>query len=367
MLKFSSPENSFLKVFSYAFVALVFFFCLPALSEEEEFYDDEEGEEEQIAAPAVSKKNSEETIYIRVKDEEKDEEKEAAPSSASVQNSVSEQKPIQVIAEPIRVSRPEKLRIAREQAEKTTEDKIKEKLESIRLREEQKRLNQILHPLGGPGAVSSSSSGDEPQGGEQADVYLRPSGENFNVGGKGYIFGGAGRLMYYGSGGQPMPVSSSMVYSLGIGMLEGSRLGFSASVSRSKHRLNHETRLYKNLFTHYSGAVSLKYFLFSRRRIKPFIGGLISYSYRRYTGEQRTWDWYDRTSQSVNFGLSGGMDVFLGSNFAVSAEGRVFFTEYAFEDDRWTTNSSYFTYYETQVTPEESTWATFNVYVKVLF
>ena len=58
---------------------------------------------------------------------------------------INEQAPIQVYSAPL--THEEKLSQARIRAEQETENKIRARLETMRLREEQKRLNQILTPL----------------------------------------------------------------------------------------------------------------------------------------------------------------------------------------------------------------------------
>lgn len=256
----------------------------------------------------------------------------------------------EVITMPL--SNEEKLMRARKKAEQTTEGKIKERLETLRLQDEQKRLNQLL-PFEEQGSVSEKTLSPPPESPLPSSQYI-PLHRHF-------VRLGLGNLKYFNTD----TVISSVVSSIGIGVLEGSRVSFDVHFSYSTHRLPDESRQTQNLFIHYSWVMALKYFIFSGR-LKPSIGVLCSYNWRRYRGDIN-FVLNEISSQSLNVGLVGGLEYFLGPRFIVGADVRFHVNMKDFEDKFYGKRRDYFEYYNEHSTPEELSWSTFNAFIGFLF
>ena len=283
---------------------------------------------------------------------------------------VGESAPTQILARPL--TEDEKILRARQKAEQATELKIRKRLETLRLRDEQKRLNQLLPQGAGEGAVSTfpiEEGGEWSSGAEafqakkkESDIYRKKMSQ-YTPSYVSFVRLGLGGIKYlHQSGG----IVSSEVRSIGLGLLEGRHVSFDAGFSYSTHRLRDEPDTQKNLFSHYNMSAVLKYFLFPGR-VKPFLGVLASYNYRDYTGDYDLYYYTDEMStQSLNIGGAVGVDAFLGSRFMIGMDARFHFNIYALQGDEIRNpHEHYFARYET--TPEELNWVVFQFYLGVLF
>ena len=325
---------------------LVLFICVSLGAVE---YDEEDDELIQ------QKDNEEKIIYVKMKEESQQKE-----SRQEAVQPVSERPPTEILTE--HPAHHEKLQKARQKAEQTTEGKIKERLETLRLRDEQERLNQLLPVQQDQGAVSTAGPSHSPEP-SPSSAYSKeyiPANRYFARVGLGY-------LQYFRGKRPVVDVLSSQIWSVGLGVFEGKRIAFDVAAAFSTHRMTLEGDLTQNLFTHYNFTATLKYFLFPGR-LKPFLGVLASYNNRHYTGDYVVqWGWNNRVSQTVNAGIVGGFELFIGSGLTAGVDVRTHLNIYSLHDPYNLHTSPYYVDYSYKIAPEDLTWATYNFFISWLF
>ena len=312
-----------------------------------------------------------------------------------------ERPPTDVVTVP--ESQSEKLRRARREAEETTEGKIQEKLEILRLKAEQERLNKIMSPLDGESEVVNQDKAPikkKPQIKKQTSSYSPAHPYYFQVGWGWPGFFEGSRHQYL----ERKVLSSSYAWSAGLGVYQGHAMSVDYTFSYSTHQIYPEwNRPSEDSFAHFHHALALKYFILSGR-IKPFAGFLASvnghkyYSSFRYEDNlannayyyygqviDRYYGWNDRTVWTLNGGISAGVDILLGSRLAVSVSYRFHmhlyelnageYNEWPWESWSYNTNhyygyhDFYNAYYEpfSEIPPHRMNWHNFDIYLKFLF
>ena len=198
---------------------------------------------------------------------------------------VSNQPVVRVMGTPVSMTYAAELKKSREEAELHTEQKIVEKLESSRLRDEQERLNRLFSTrrsqpstpkviVASPANTALHGSISSPVSEELTEkVYAGfQAGQSSN-------FTNVKNLTSYGSFGASM------------GVISRAGLILESSFFYSQHQLDISDK-YSNNWDNYdfedtanvyqlSGLLALKYTPFSSR-FKPYVGAFVSYSYWMY-------------------------------------------------------------------------------------
>ena len=295
---------------------------------------------------------------------------ERPQNSPSPVQQASEQPPIQVLSRPL--SPQEKLTRARQNAEKTTEDKIRTQLEVMRLKDEQKRLKQVMAPLEqSPGAVYEKA----PSPIETTQQSVQPAPEksgsfflHFGVGTLDDFNANPGYLVTYGN-----------IYTGGVGVYEGESLSVEYTYSYSKHRLAYTLLgdFHNNINLHNS-IFSLKFYPLKRyKKFKPFVGIAASYSYRYYTTDLEEWykglpnyrqyyhHWHGKRSNTIKGGLVAGAEMRISKFLVLGVDAHYFINVHNFQN-RWNTAQSFF-YTHYQQFPEELNWYKLQAFLRIRF
>ncbi len=262
-------------------------------------------EEEGVVAKALSKaepqvlilNNQNQEVGQRAIHDQNQEVGQKATHSA--ETSVSHQPVVRVLGTPISTSYAFELKKSRQEAEVQTEQKIVEKLESSRLRDEQERLKKLFGDGTGkthtiakvqPRQTVVVEDGHVVDGNEIYAEVVTPVQEKSED------------SIYVGiHGGQSSNLTRSLKnvnsygsFGVSFGSYDESGLILESSFFYSKHKLDKVyENLYKNNINNYresyltdihqmSGALSLKYTPFSSR-FKPYAGIAISYNYWIYS------------------------------------------------------------------------------------
>ncbi len=253
-------------------------------------------------------------------------------SSAQAPN-ISTQPVVRVTGVPITKAPTVELRQSRQEAELMTEQKIVEKLESSRLRDEQERLNKLF-PLESAKTVVVNGTAITPvdiSAQVQAPSVVQDTHrENLYFGFHGGQFGTilkyVENLKSYGSFG----VSAGSHFQSGI-ILESSLLFTTHTIVPRKRDANYRNHADEGYYTdvdQWSGMLAVKYTPFSSR-LKPYLGVVIAYNQWIYR-DQYSFDYDDceilRTpycpsrgfnSHSVDVGLNIGADMKLNNKLSI--------------------------------------------------
>ena len=256
-------------------------------------------------------------------------------SSAQAPN-ISTQPVLRVTGTPIIKAPTAELRQSRQEAELITEQRIVEKLESSRLRDEQERLNKLF-PTGAAKTVVAGGAAITPvdisaqaqalssiPNARTDNLYL-----GFHAGQASNFFQQVDNLESYGSFG----VSAGSYFQSGI-IIEGSFAFTSHAIAptqtvffRDVNYQNHFDNSYSTDIQQWSGMLALKYSPFSSR-LKPYLGVVAAYNQWIYR-DQYSFDYscevlrtpycpgFDYNSHSVDLGVTVGADVHLNKKLSV--------------------------------------------------
>ena len=218
-----------------------------------------------------------------------------------------------VTAPALTPSKANELRRAREDAEVATESHILEKLEAERLKDEQKRVDQLLGGKGQETVVRKPSP----------SLVETPSKPQWYFGERAFVSLGGGYVNYYGGGNIESTDRPAVFFSLGGYAKKYFIFDFTGYYSKhfveDTHTLNHYG------VDQVSGAFSLKISPLSGQ-IKPYGGVVGVYTGRRSyltTPEGEPWEesgrrgskkWY----QAFDVGPTVGVDVALGARLGLN-------------------------------------------------
>ncbi len=294
---------------------------------------------------------------------------------------VNEQAPIQVYSVPL--SPQEKLSQARRRAEQHTEDKIRTRLETMRLREEQERLNKILTPLGdehvaAPAPLVSNEQTHSYHSKNKASSFFIQLG----VGKLYYFLNSYPRLSYQNFQGSN---NYMQILSAGLGVYF-SRISLEYSPYYNTYRLFYPTDVYNNIKLYSHELAAKFYFNVQSGSIRPFIGVLAAFQTRTYQTDIDTWNervarfstyrgltkniftWRGRQSQTLQAGMTAGLEAHLNSHLIIGGEVRGFTNMYDLKD-RWNQQqvSYYYQVFPNSPAPEEWSWYRLQFYARYLF
>ena len=255
-------------------------------------------------------------------------------SSAQSPN-ISTQPVLRVTGTPITKAPTAELRQSRQEAELMTEQRIVEKLESSRLRDEQERLNKLFPSEAGktvvvggtaiaPVDISAQVQASSSPNDHKDNLYL-----GFHIGQAGNVFQQVDNLESYGSFG----VSAGSYFQSGI-IIEGSFAFTSHAITptqtvffRDINYQNHFDNAYSTDVQQWSGMLAFKYSPFSSR-LKPYLGMVAAYNQWIYR-DQYSFDYscevlrtpycpgLDYNSHSVDLGVTVGADVHLNKKLSI--------------------------------------------------
>lgn len=251
-----------------------------------------------------------------------------APVQQTQQNPViiiREQPPVQVYSEP--ATPQQKLSKARKQAEEQTENKIRTRLELLRLQDEKARMDKMLSPLEDEDVSVQQSAKPAPV----QKTIDTPQKSRFS-----FVHIGVGYLNHY-TRSAPYPQSMERrgtAFSGGFGLYESSRFSIEYIFNFSRHRVlyppvNTQYDPRYTLFDLYKHSVALKYYILSGR-LRPFVGIVGSLNMREYTtdlAEQHLlytpmYYWHKRTSKAFQGGVTAGAELFITRRFVAGLEFR---------------------------------------------
>lgn len=264
------------------------------------------------------------------------------------------QQPVTVVeAAPVSESKAESMRKARQGEEVKTEQKIVEKLEESRLKEEQQRAERLFGnkleaaPAAAVAAPIAPALIAEPKEEKATQVTIEkveiiqpapilkeekieaaPISSKMEIKeakeeGKDKFFVGAMLAA-------PNYNTKNVKTNYGLGASVGINLKSNWSVEASFLYSNHTVDSYWNyqLFRdldQYDISGSAKYYILSGR-LKPYVGGSVTYVYRKY--QDRVYDvyggggsaalgWNDQETHAVNAGLLGGVDFMISESIMI--------------------------------------------------
>ena len=292
------------------FIGLILPFSL--LAQEEIIEIDKEdlviAEKEGVVAKALSKAEPQVVILNNQNQEvgqqaTHDQNQEVGQQAThSTKSSISHQPVVRVLGTPISTSYASELKKSRQEAEIQTEQKIVEKLESSRLRDEQERLKKLFnegtyktHTTAAKVAPRHTVVVEDGHVVDGSDVYAEvvtpvqeKSEDSIYIG----IYGGQSSNLTRSL----KNVNSYGSFGVSFGSYDETGLILESSFFYSNHKLDKGyENLYKNNINNYresyltdvhqmSGSLSLKYTPFSRR-FKPYAGVAISYNYWIYSAD----------------------------------------------------------------------------------
>ncbi len=333
-----------------------------------------------LALPAGAYEREEEpqlpSSPIRVY-ENSEEEKPAGQTPVQMQREqviIREQPPIQVYSAPLTPQ--EKLTRARKQAEEQTENKLKTRLELLRLKDEKARMDKLLSPF-----EDQHISVPEEQGvlkPEPSVPAQTPSARKY------FLHLGLGRLNHYNRNPHYPESIQRLGASLtgGLGLYESQKLSIEYTYSFSKHRVVYApvNPLFNPTHTRFdlhSHSLGLKYYVLSSGLIRPFLGGVASLNIRSYTtevAESHRYDpfyyWNERASRAFQGAFVTGAELFITQNFVLGLDLRLYMNIYDLQD-MWVQKTEQYYYYTvfetTQPLPEEMSWYNLQGFVRFLF
>ena len=247
---------------------------------------------------------------------------------------ISQQPVVRVFGAPVSTSYAVELKKSRHEAETQTEQKIVEKLESSRLRDEQERLKKLFNG----GIVASNTSTTPKTSSQTVIVEDGKAVDNSEVYAEvvSPVQEKSEDSIYVGiHGGQASNLTRSLKnvnsygsFGVSFGSYDDSGLILESSFFYSKHEINKNyTDRYKNNTNNYlgshltdvhqlAGSLSLKYTPFSSR-FKPYAGVAISYNYWIYSANVDS----AYACNGVNFRYCSNQvkadSIDLGANFGV--------------------------------------------------
>lgn len=324
-----------------------------------------------------------------------------------IKSRVGSQPVTSVEATPLVESKAEHLRKQRENAEINTENKIVEKLEQSRLDDEKKRADKLF----GNRLESDSDTNEKvkekeavqqqpiaPQVLQPQVIVVQPQisaikeeekiekiekvessksiqdeknsklavdETDYVETAKMYVSGGLGTISYPGIGNArgnvATQISLGLEYNTGM-VLEG-------TFAYSNLYLNDNFWVYPffRSVNQYQGIFSAKY-NFLQERIRPYIAGSISYTYRAYTDRapyQGGPTESHANSNSIDLGLGGGADVMVTKRFSVGGDLRYFFNVVSMSSDYFIGRNDL--YYDGTKPLEKSGYWTFMITGKYRF
>ena len=256
-----------------------------------------------------------------------------------------------VEANPLRDSRADQLRRARQDAEISTEKKIVEKLEESRLQDEKRRANQLfgdrLNQMGEPQPQNPVPVYTQPQAVQVvADPNPAPVTESNDEDMKQEIIEAVRTELqevnkeepkpeqrYYISGAVGMAEYVDVINvegNIATGFTFGTEMDSGVVVEAAFHYSNYYIEEYwaypffKEL-DQYNFSIAAKYNLL-KGKIRPQVGALAGYTYRKYFDRgyynMSYSDDTDVTSKSFDLGLLAGLDVDLTDNFSIGVDYR---------------------------------------------
>ncbi|MCB0392453.1 MAG: porin family protein [Bdellovibrionales bacterium] len=305
-----------------------------------------------------------------------------------------QQQPItNVEATPLTDSRAAQLRRARQDAEISTEQKIVEKLEQSRLQDEKDRAQRLFgnklenqEPQQEVVAPMAQTVQVVPQQQEEKGPSLDEVKEEIiasmreeltpveeETKAQTYISGTIGLAEYQNA----INVESNEAMGISIGTRLDEKFIVEGTFLYSNHYVDQVNNSYSTYFVYddldqYNFIAAAKYAP-QFGRFSPFIGGLVSYTHRKYT-EVNYDNYYSRTSSQISeesetdsfdWGLTLGVDVHLGDNFIIGAEYRYITNLTTKSDSRFL--NDYYNYYNVGTPLEEFDYSTFGIVGKVLF
>ena len=209
------------------------------------------------------------------------------------ESQLSNQPVVRVIGTPIAPNYATELKKSREEAEILTEQKIVEKLESSRLRDEQGRLNKLFKKTSSKAVVSTSAVGEENKTVDQSEIYTEVVSSSTDVDSDQVYIG------IYGGQNSNLTralenINSRGSFGLSFGAYDESGLGLEVSFFYSKHEIhNYEDDSIYNNSNHYedigledvhqlSGTMAVIFTPLSKR-FKPYFGPALSYNHWLYS------------------------------------------------------------------------------------
>ncbi len=241
---------------------------------------------------------------------------------------VSNQPVVRVMGTPVSMTYAAELKKSRQDAELQTEQKIVEKLESSRLRDEQERLNKLFVSKTGT-LVSSKTVAVAPEShaiqATTVSTISDSTEEKIYAGiqvGQSSNFTNVKNLTSYGS------------FGASAGVISRAGLILESSVFFSQHQLDHSNDYNNNMdnlgvsnitdLYQVSGLLALKYTP-SSSRFKPYVGAFVAYNYWMYQADSDyICDYYSSKScgdytksDGVDIGPVVGMDFFLNNKVSL--------------------------------------------------
>jgi hypothetical protein len=263
----------------------------------------------------------------------------AAPAVA--QQPVIEQPTTVVTASPLTASRAEELRKTRERMEIETEQKIVERLETSRLEDEKKRVDNLfgnkLEQQAAPAVVAPLAPAAPVKSEEQlkseiasqvrADLDAAKDAEEAKKEKARWSVGGVLATLDYPDA---YNVGSDFGAGIAFNWIGPDRIVVELAAIFSQATIDESYSLYKEV-DQQNWTVASKY-LFMKREFSPVVGGLASFTHREYT-DMYQWG-YNSTASGVNSATTDALDVgiLLGVQFAPS-KNITFGLDY-----RWLTN-----------------------------
>lgn len=313
-------------------------------------------------------------------------------------NDVQQQPITNVQATPLTDSRASQLRRAREDAEVSTEQKIVEKLEQSRLEDERERAlrlfgnkldNQnVQTEVASPVAPAVQVINQEPAVQQQsindmkADIIssmkeeLSAQDNRQESKNKLFISGQVGTSGYQDA----INVESNEVLGFSVGTRIDDNFVLEGGFMYSNHYVDQMNYNSSSYFVYddldqYNFLAVTKYAP-KLGRFSPQLGGIVSYTYRKYTEVNANSSYYhnynsqynisqDSETHSFDMGVSLGMEFELSDTFIIGADYRYFFNVTSKSTSR--TLNDYYSYNNVGTPLEEFNYYTFGVVGKVSF
>jgi outer membrane protein W len=311
-----------------------------------------------------------------------------------------QQQPItNVEATPLTDSRASQLRRAREDAEVATEQKIVEKLEQSRLEDEKRRadalfgnrldnqnqnvqLQQEAIPVQQPQMVQvipvqqenkESLSDVKEEIISSVREELKSQNESEKPKDKMFIGGIIGVTEYQDA----VNVESNESLGLTVGSRLDDKFIVEGSFLYSNHFIDDVTSGYRYSFVYdeldqYNFIVAAKYAP-KFGRISPQIGGLVSYTHRKYAEVNYRSSYIvdnnyisnESETDAFDMGVSVGLDIEIGENFVLGVEYKYITNLTSKSDSRFL--NDYYSYYDLGTPLEEFDYSTFGIVAKIQF
>ena len=250
----------------------------------------------------------------------------SAPSSSEIPS-----QPIAIEPQPA-LSKAEKLQESRKKLEQQTTDTLREKLEIMRLQDEQKRLNQLL-----PDSSTQPETEVVSPASQQAQGAVSNASRK-SVVGRAYIAPGIGwidyvdtfRSPYYNTVNLNEVINPRYLFSFGLGGYLTNHLSMEVIGAMSKHllRFPNYNNNYQNRFTQYTSHILLKTHL-ALNKFRPFFGVAMAVSLRRYSPDPAQLSPYGgiylpliASTSYFDFdgGLTVGLDLLFTHQFGLGCE-----------------------------------------------